>query len=91
LDELMRVAFGGVLRRLRTERGVSQEWLGLHAALQRKHISRLELGEMQPSLATVFKIATALHISPSTFVSMVECELRLTNGGISVGRKHRER
>lgn len=80
LEESIRDAFGRVLRTLRTERGISQEALGFRASLQRKHISRLELGEMQPSLATVFRIAAALQISPGEFVSMVDHEVTSAEG-----------
>lgn len=48
----------------------------MKASLQRKHISRLELGEMQPSLVTVFKIARALDIAPGDLVAMVDREIR---------------
>lgn len=75
MEELVAAAFGRVLRRLRTERGLSQETLGFKASLQRKHISRLELGEMQPSITSVFKIATALQIAPGNLVSLVDLEV----------------
>lgn len=39
------------------------------------HVSRLELAEMQPSLATVFKIARALDIAPGDLVAMVDREI----------------
>jgi transcriptional regulator with XRE-family HTH domain len=71
-------AFGRVLRALRTEQGMSQEVLGLNASLQRKHISRLELGEMLPSLETVFKLANSLQIEPGALVSLVHNELQST-------------
>ena len=65
-------AFGQVLRKLRLETGLTQEELGLAAELQRKYISILELGEQQPSLATVFKLAGALGIRASALIAEVE-------------------
>jgi transcriptional regulator with XRE-family HTH domain len=62
------IAFGAVLRRLRRHAGVSQEKLGFDAELQRNYISLMELGRYQPTLATVFKLAYALQVSPSALV-----------------------
>ncbi len=67
------MAFGVVLRRLRTEAELTQEQLGLDADLQRKYISSLELGEKAPSLETVLKIANGLHIEAVRLVALV-CE-----------------
>lgn len=68
-------AFGLVLRRLRKERGLSQEELGFEAGLQRKHISSLELGEKQPTITSVFKLAAALKVKPGKFIGLVDNEL----------------
>jgi DNA-binding XRE family transcriptional regulator len=69
------VAFGRTLRRLRLDRNMTQEQLGIAADLQRKYISWLERGEKQPSLTTIFKLANALQIQPSAFLSEIEQEL----------------
>ena len=69
------VAFGRVLRRLRVEAGVTQEDLGLEADLQRKYISLLELGQKQPTITTVFKLASALNVKPGKMLSLTEAEL----------------
>jgi transcriptional regulator with XRE-family HTH domain len=68
-------AFGTVLRRLRTDAGLTQEQLGLDAGLQRKYISSLELAEKEPSLLTVFKLAGALGLRPSKLIALIEKEL----------------
>ena len=68
------VAFGVVLRKLRHERGLSQETLALDADLQRNYISLLERGLNSASLKTIFKLATALQISATDFIGMVEIE-----------------
>lgn len=54
---------------------MTQEALGLAAGLQRKYISSLELGEYQPTLATVFKLAAAMKIEPGKLIAMVEVDL----------------
>jgi transcriptional regulator with XRE-family HTH domain len=66
------IAFGVVLRQLRLEAELTQEELGLQADIQRKHVSMLELGEKQPTLATIFKLADALNVKPSRFIQMVD-------------------
>ena len=73
MDSKIAMAFGFVLRRLRTEAELTQEQLGLEADLQRKYISSLELGEKAPSLETVLKIATGLRIEAVKIVGLV-CE-----------------
>jgi transcriptional regulator with XRE-family HTH domain len=68
-------AFGKVLRRLRNEAGLSQEQLALDADLRRTFISILELGQQQPTLTTVLKIARALNCTAAELVAAVETEL----------------
>lgn len=69
------VAFGRVLRRLRLAAGLTQEELGFEADLRRTYISILELGEQQPTLTTILKIAKALGRSAQEIVGLVESEL----------------
>jgi transcriptional regulator with XRE-family HTH domain len=64
--------FGKVLRRLRKDKGLSQEALGLNAGLQRNFVSLIELGRNQPTLATVFKLADALEVKPSFLIRLTE-------------------
>lgn len=71
------VAFGRVLRRLRKKRGLTQEGLGLEADLRRTFVSILELGQQQPTLTTILKLANVLEIRPSRIVALVEQELRV--------------
>ena len=69
------VAFGTVLRRLRKEAGLTQEQLGFEAELERNFISMLELGQRQPTLTTLFKLAAPLKATPSRLVAFVEAEV----------------
>lgn len=73
MDSKIAMAFGVVLRRLRTEANLTQEQLGFEADLQRKYVSSLELGEKAPSLETVLKVATGLRIEAAKIVALV-CE-----------------
>jgi len=65
-----------VLRRLRQEAGLTQEQLGFEADLRRTYISILELGQQQPTLTTILKLARPLKRSAQEIVGMVESELR---------------
>lgn len=69
------VAFGKVLRRLRQSAGLTQEQLALEADLQRSYVSILELGQQQPSLTTILKLADALKCSAQSLMADIENEL----------------
>lgn len=69
------LAFGRVLRQLRTDAGLTQEQLGFEADLQRNYVSILELGQQQPSLGTILKLSAALSCPASDIVGLVEAEL----------------
>lgn len=65
-------AFGKVLKKLRKEANLTQEELGFEADLRRTYISILELGEQQPSLTTILKIAAALECPAHELIAQVE-------------------
>lgn len=77
------VAFGRVLRRLRREAGYTQEELGLEADLRRTFVSVLELGQQQPTLTTILKLAHALNCSAQKLIGVVEEELKKPRSGRS--------
>lgn len=69
------IAFGKVLRQLRQDKGLSQEQLGFDADLRRTYVSILELGQQQPSLTTIIKLAKALNMSASQLIDLVEIQM----------------
>jgi transcriptional regulator with XRE-family HTH domain len=69
-------AFGKVLRNQRHASGVSQESLALAAEVDRTFVSQMERGIRQPTLTTLWKLATALNVQPSTLVLKMERTLR---------------
>jgi len=71
-------AFGITLRKLRISKELTQEQLGFDADLRRTYISSLELGEKQPSLTTIYRLANALEIPMSKLLKLVEKELETT-------------
>lgn len=64
--------FGQILRKLRAEKGISQEDLGFKSGYHRTYISLLERGQKNPSLQAIFRLAKALEISPSELIRRIE-------------------
>ena len=56
--------FGNKIKKLRTEKGWSQEKLALNAGLDRTYLPSLEKGERNVSLEVIEKLAIALHVEP---------------------------
>jgi transcriptional regulator with XRE-family HTH domain len=65
-------AFGKVVRGLRLKAGLTQEQLGFEADLRRTFISLLELGQQQPTLTTIMRLAPPLNTSAARIVASVE-------------------
>jgi len=55
--------FGKQLQRLRTRRGLTQEQLAVTAGLSRTFLTRLELGQHDPSLSTLVRLGKSLRVS----------------------------
>lgn len=55
--------FAANLRRIREERGLSQERLALAAGLNMTHVAKIERSERQPGVRTVSKLSIALEVS----------------------------
>lgn len=70
-------AFGIVIRRLRRERSLSQDKLSIASCLDRKFISNIEGGKQQPSLVSIFALASALNASASSIIYETEFILRI--------------
>ena len=66
------IAFGKVIRGLRLKAGLTQEQLGFEADLRRTFISLLELGQQQPTLTTIIRLARPLNTSAARIVGSVE-------------------
>ena len=65
------MSLGGIvarnIRRLRLERGLSQEALAVDAGIDRTYVSRLERGLVNPSVAVLEKLARALSSNIEEF------------------------
>lgn len=71
-NEELLIAFSVVLRRLRTEVGLSQEELAHRAGTSIRYISLLESRKHHPSLATIKSLCDGLGVSMTSFVSQIE-------------------
>ena len=58
---------GSNVRRLRKERGLSQESLAGEAGLAMRHLGRIERGEGNPTVAVLGKLAEVLGVHPAQF------------------------
>ena len=67
-------AFGVVIGRLRTGRGLTQERMSGLAGIARSHLAALENGEKTVWLITLWNIAGALDMKPSELIRLVEQE-----------------
>ena len=58
--EALRRVLGANVRRLRRERGLSQEQLAFEAEIDRTYVSQIERAVINPSLLVLHKVAKAL-------------------------------
>ena len=92
----MTTSFGETLRRLRTEKGLSQQQLAVRLHMERPSVANWEAGRRMPDVATVYQIAEALGVDSSALLSdaddsgeapnvlLVDDETIIVTGGISV-------
>lgn len=65
-------AVGIVIRRLRKEKGLSQEVFSGLAGIARSHLSMIESGDKKANFETIWKIANAFNIPPHELVRLIE-------------------
>ena len=68
----MTTSFGETLRRLRTEKGLSQQQLAVRLHMERPSVANWEAGRRMPDAATVYQIAEALSVDSSALLSAVD-------------------
>lgn len=66
----LRQVFAGNLRRLRHERGISQEALAYEADVNRTYISKLEKGVSFAGLEIIGKFAAVLNVEPAELLKL---------------------
>jgi transcriptional regulator with XRE-family HTH domain len=60
------------LRRIRTERGLSQEALALNANVDRSYVGRLERGEENPTITILDRLASALGVAADELLARTQ-------------------
>ena len=65
---------GAAIRRLRSDRGFSQEGLALEAGLDRAYLGGVERGERNPTYETIRQVAATVGIPASELVAAAEAE-----------------
>lgn len=66
----LREVFAGNLRRLRNERGLSQDELADSAEVSRSYLSQLEKGVFYASLKIIGRLADALEVEPAELLRL---------------------
>jgi transcriptional regulator with XRE-family HTH domain len=66
------LALASTLRRLRRERGLTQEALAFHASVTVSALARIERGLSNPAWTTLVRIANALDITPAELIAAAE-------------------
>ena len=69
------IAAGRVIRRIRSQKHMTQELLSGFAGIARSHLSMIENGSKQANMDTLWRIAQALEITPSQLVAAIEEEI----------------
>ena len=69
------ITVGQVIRRIRTQKHMTQELLSGFAGIARSHLSMIENGTKQANMETIWRIALALEMSPSQLVAAIEEEI----------------
>ena len=73
-SEHSQLLFGQIIRRLRKERGMTQEQVAWTIEMSRVYLSELERGVREPCLMTILKLCRALALHPSDLFREYEKE-----------------
>lgn len=73
--EAVKLGFGALLRKRRTNKHLSQEGLAFIVGLDRTYISGIERGIRNPTLTVLFQIAQGLNLSLAGLVADVEKQI----------------
>ena len=65
---------GAVIKRLRKERGQSQEVCSGLAGIARSHLAMIENSSKIPNFETIWKLSAAFDIEPHELVKLIEQE-----------------
>jgi len=72
MEDIILKKFAESVKKLRTEKGLSQEDLALKANLDRTYIGRIERAERNPSLIVLYKLAIAFDMDLSELLKTIK-------------------
>ena len=75
-NQELTTVFGQVLAQARRRAGMTQEALAFECDLHPTYISQIERGIKSPTIRTLFKMADAMGIKPSSLVKSIEKHLQ---------------
>ena len=65
-------ALAGAIRRCRADLGLSQEELAARVGIATRHLQKIEAGEVNVTLRTLAKLATAVGVTASQLLELQE-------------------
>jgi len=68
-------ALGAAVRELRYRRVISQEDLGFRAGLHRNYVGAIERGEINPTFATLLRVARGLDVTLPEVIERYEAHV----------------
>lgn len=73
--EALARTFGTLIRRLRLERGFSQDTFAEACKIERAHVGKIERGEVNVTVATALRLVRGLGLTLPEFFAELEREL----------------
>lgn len=64
--------FGLQVKKLREEKGISQQTLAYEVGIDKRNIQRIEKGELNLTIETLIALSKALEVNPGRFFSVIE-------------------
>lgn len=64
-------ALGKLVRKKRIEKSWTQEKLSSEAGINNRFLQKIEAGDRTPSLITIFKLASALGMTPEKIITPI--------------------
>ena len=75
----IKTTIGDLIRRKRADKAWTQEKLSSEAGISNRFLQKIEAGDRAPSLETIFKLASALAITPDKLITPIWKEWRKDN------------
>ena len=66
----LQIAIGKRIKKLREEKNIPQQVIAAQCNIEKSNFSRIEAGRTNPTLYTLYKIASSLNVSLSELVKI---------------------